>query len=418
MLQGMDDLATRITLVYFDAGGGHRAAARALQRVIHQQQRPWSVRLVNLFEAIDPKLRFQRALGCAPEEFYNRRLARGWTYGMSQELRLLQLLIRVAHRPLLRALQQHWRATRPQLVLSLIPNFNRCLHESLASTLPGVPFATLLTDIADTPPNFWIERGQAQQLIVGSAKAHQQARDAGHADGMISRVSGMLLHPDFYAPSPSSAERVEALRALGLDPALPVGVVSFGGQGSMQMLRIARALPEEQLILLCGRNDVLRQRLERSPSAGRRQVALGYTEQMAALLRLGDYFIGKPGPGSISEALHCGLPVLSFDGPSVMPQERYNAQWLREEGLGVLVRSVAEIRDGLDLLLAELPQFRQRVARLDNRAVFEVPDILERILQEAPRQAGCPALAGLPPLAAPALDRSLPLANRLQVKRP
>jgi UDP-N-acetylglucosamine:LPS N-acetylglucosamine transferase len=169
---------------------------------------------------------------------------------------------------------------------------------------------------------------------------------------------------------------------------------------------------------LCGRNEELRQRLERKPSTERRQVALGYTEQMASVLHLGDYFIGKPGPGSLSEALHCGLPVLSFDGPSVMPQERYNAQWLREEGLGVLIRSVAEIRDGLDLLLAELPQFRQRVARLDNRAVFEVPDILERILQEAARPVGQPQLAGLVLPKASPVRQPLPLSDRLQVKRP
>lgn len=30
-----------ITLIYFNAGGGHRAAATALATVIGQQQRPW-----------------------------------------------------------------------------------------------------------------------------------------------------------------------------------------------------------------------------------------------------------------------------------------------------------------------------------------------------------------------------------------
>lgn len=414
----MDDMAQRITLVYFDAGGGHRAAARALQQVFKQQQRPWSVRLVNLFEAIDPQHRFQRMLGCAPEDFYNRRLARGWTFGMSQELRLLQLLIRVAHQPLVRALQQHWRATRPQLVLSLIPNFNRCLYESLTATLPDVPFATLLTDIADTPPHFWIERGQPQQqLIVGSTRAHEQARAAGYGDAQIARVSGMLLHPDFYSPAPSAAQREQDLRALGLDPRRPVGIVGFGGQGSMQMLRIARALPDEQLILLCGRNELLRLRLERAQTGGRRQLALGYTEQMASLLRLGDYFIGKPGPGSLSEALHCGLPVISFDGPSVMPQERYNAQWLRDEGLGLVLRSVAEIREGVDALHQQLPALRTRVERLDNRAIFEVPDLIERLLQGAARSRPTSSAASPAPFVSPLPPRSAPLSNSMQVKR-
>ena len=64
------------------------------------------------------------------------------------------------------------------MVVSLIPNFNRALCESLASTLPGVPYVTLLTDLADHPPNFWIEKDQAQHFICGSTRAVQQARAA------------------------------------------------------------------------------------------------------------------------------------------------------------------------------------------------------------------------------------------------
>ncbi len=39
-----------IDLVYFNAGGGHRAAATALDTVIREQGRPWQVRPVNFME--------------------------------------------------------------------------------------------------------------------------------------------------------------------------------------------------------------------------------------------------------------------------------------------------------------------------------------------------------------------------------
>ena len=114
-----------IDLVYFNAGGGHRAAALALQEVIALQRRPWTVRLVNLAEVLDAKGTFRRVTGMAPEDLYNRRLARGWTLGLAQELKLLQGLIRLGHSAMLRPLQQHWLATEPDLVVSLVPNFNR-----------------------------------------------------------------------------------------------------------------------------------------------------------------------------------------------------------------------------------------------------------------------------------------------------
>ena len=39
----------------------------------------------NLFEVLDPSGQFRRFTGKAPEDWYNQRLARGWTIGMAQE---------------------------------------------------------------------------------------------------------------------------------------------------------------------------------------------------------------------------------------------------------------------------------------------------------------------------------------------
>ena len=99
---------------------------------------------------------------------------------------------------------------------------------------------TILTDLADYPPHFWIER-QEQYLICGSAKAVEQARALGHPDGRRShRASGMILNPRFYQIPPLSAEVARrSARRLGFDPARPVGLVMFGGEGSAVMLEIA-----------------------------------------------------------------------------------------------------------------------------------------------------------------------------------
>jgi UDP-N-acetylglucosamine:LPS N-acetylglucosamine transferase len=372
-----------VDLVYFDAGGGHRAAALALQQVIREQERPWRVRLVHLGEALDPQARLRGAAGFVPETYYNRRLQLGWTFGLGQELRLLQCAIRLAHETMLRRLARHWDATAPDLVVSLVPNFNRALYESLAAARPGVPCATVMTDLADHPPHFWIEPGQEQTIVCATGRAVEQARAAGRAERHIVRTSGMILRPSFYRRI--EHDRAADRRALGLDPARPTAVVMFGGHGSAQMLRIARTLDRVQLLLLCGRNERLAQRLHML-RRGAPHAALGHVDDVARALSLGDFMIGKPGPGSLSEALHLGLPVITFLNASTLPQERFNAQWLHDQQLGLVVDSPRRLGLAVAGMLHRLDDFRASAARLDNRAVFEVPDILARLLDGAPPQ--------------------------------
>src|SRR5262249_46057663 len=156
-----------------------------------------------------------------------------------------------------------WSQSKPDLVVSVIPNFARALYQSLRAVHPKTPLVTIITDIADYPPHFWIEPDQEQYWITGSNKALQQAQSMGYSGDRVFRVSGMVLHPRFYEPL--MLDRAAERHRLGLDSDRPTGLILFGGQGSevIQLLleRLAQNNCSAQFIVICGNNAALRQRL-------------------------------------------------------------------------------------------------------------------------------------------------------------
>ena len=375
----------RIEFGFFDAGGGHRAAATALQMAIQSQQRPWDVQLTNLQELLDPLDFIKRYGGIRIQDVYNTMLRKGWTLGSPQLLRVLQATVRLYHGPTVKLLTQYWREARPDMVISFVPHFNRAMGESLRQAFPGRPFVTVLTDIADYPPRFWIER-QEQYLICGSDRAVEQARSLGHSEDRIFRASGMILHPRFY-DSPVD-DRAAGRARLGLRADLPTALILFGGHGSNVMLEIAERLDRSnldvQLIFVCGKNEklanALRARKWRVPS-----FVEGFTKRVNEYMHLADFFIGKPGPGSVSEALAMKLPVIVECNAWTLPQERYNATWVVEKQVGVVLPSFAKIEEAVAQMIepSALVRYRANASALDNRAVFEIPGILERIFERS-----------------------------------
>jgi UDP-N-acetylglucosamine:LPS N-acetylglucosamine transferase len=375
----------RIEFCFFDAGGGHRAAATALQMAIQSQKRPWEIQLTNLQELLDPLDIVRKYAGIRIQDTYNAMLRNGWTLGSTQLMRLLQVVIRIYHRPTVRFLEGHWKESQPDLVVSFVPHFNRALQESLERALPGRPFVTVLTDLADYPPHFWIER-KPQFFVCGSDKAVQQAHELGHPDEEIFRASGMILHPRFYEPP--VADPLAERERLGLRRDLPTGLVLFGGHGSHVMCDIAKALNrsklELQLILICGKNEELVTELKalewRIP-----HFIEGFTTKVNDYMQLSDFFIGKPGPGSVSEALAMHLPVIVECNAWTLPQERYNTVYVQEKEVGVVLHHFTQIEGAVAKLIepATLARYRANTMKLKNRAVFEVADILSTILQNS-----------------------------------
>jgi Glycosyltransferase family 28 C-terminal domain len=379
-----------IEFCFFDAGGGHRAAATALEMSIRAQGLPWDVRLTNLQELLDELDILKKHAGIRIQDFYNTMLRTGWTLGSTQLMRVLQLVIRGYHRSTVRLLERHWKETQPGMVVSFVPHFNRALYESFHHAYPERPFVTVLTDVADFPEHFWIEREQQQYFVCGSKRAVAQAHEHGYADDRIFRASGMILHPRFYeAPV---EDRIGERKRLGLRSDLPTGLVLFGGHGSKAILEIAERLDrsplELQLIVICGKNDklaaALRARKFRFPI-----FVEGFTTRVNYYMQLADFFIGKPGPGSLSEALAMRLPVIVERNAWTLPQERYNADWVLENEVGVVLHSFRDIEKAVAQIIepAALARHRGNTAAMKNQAVFEIPVFLNKILEQSRAEA-------------------------------
>jgi hypothetical protein len=375
----------KVHVVFHDGGGGHRNAAVALQTVISQQQRDWQLELIQFQDLTDRLDVLRKLTGIRIQQQYNIMLQNGWTLGSTQLLRVLQTIIRLFHRPLVNLLEKFWREKPADLLISVIPHFNRQICESWTKVYPGRPFVTIITDLADFPPRFWIEPVKEQYVIAGTEKAADQARAMGHDDAHVYLTSGMILRPDFYVQDDS--DPIALRREMGLREGLATAIVLFGGHGSKVMYDITEELDATglplQLILICGRNDELADKLRAHPWKLPVYI-VGFTKEVHKLMRAADFLIGKPGPGSIAEAMVRKLPVLIECNAWTLPQERYNAEWVKENGVGIVLKSFENVAEGVKRMLepATLAEFRKNVAAQQNRAVFEIPEILAKLLGE------------------------------------
>ena len=376
-----------VLLFTIDAGGGHRAAARALVAAAEETQSPVRFRVENFQEVLLPLDLLRRTTGVSLETAYNLILKHRASALMVPLLRVMHGAIRVRRRTLVRTLAD-WlrREARPDAVVSVFPNFNGVLQDAVREAIPGVPLVVVLTDLADFPPRFWIEPG-LDRVVVGTAEAAEQAVALGVKPASVSRVSGMILHPRFYANGgPGVRQRVRA--ELGLEPGDFTVTLLFGGKGSPELAPLAERLLDGdralRVIAVCGDNPPLYDRLAPLDSrSGGRLRRFGFTDRVAELLAASDLLVTKPGPGSLSEAFHLRVPAVVTRNVHTIPQERFNTELVAKRGLGLVVSSWREIPGAVARLRGEpgrLDAMRASLAALPpNRAVYEVLEVIASV---------------------------------------
>lgn len=390
------DTTKSINIITGQGGNGHYATYHAIRAVAEQQQLLWQFQVTDMDDIITEltqKNQIKNAyemFGFSGHDLYNMMLKSGWTWLWPLKMRLNKYLVKLNYEVGVQFFEQHWRKQQPDIVVSAMPLYNKGLCEALQRAKQGTPYVTVLADFADCPPAFWIEPESNNYIVCATEKAVQQARALGVKEERIIQSSGMVIHPRFYqqqgdnASNDKSVGRIQRER-LGLDPHCLTGIVMFGGNGSKVMLQIAKRLEafgeKLQLIFLCGRNEELASALRNSKSTQKRLVTT-FTEDVPYYMHLADFFIGKPGSSSLSEALVMKLPVITECNSSTLIHERYNAKWAEEKQVGLVLPNYRQIKNAVEQFLdpETFAGYRDNLAAIENRAVFEITEILQQIL--------------------------------------
>src|SRR5262245_47472291 len=198
-------------------------------------------------------------------------------------------------------------------------------------------------------------------------------------------VTGIPIDPVFAVVKDKREMRLKH----GLEPDKTTILVSTGGFGVGRVEDLCVCLSdlqhEAQVVVLCGRNEELKKRLDElvsNPAAGSRVTikSVGYTTLMDEFMTASDILLGKPGGLTTSEALAKGL-VFVIVNPIPGQEERKSAHLL-EEGVAIRCNNLPVLAYTVDQLLADTARFARMQANAQRLGrTHSARDVVNKLLE-------------------------------------
>jgi 1,2-diacylglycerol 3-beta-galactosyltransferase len=365
----------RVIFLMSDTGGGHRAAGRAIEAAL-QLRYPdeFETFYVDVFrEYTPPPMKY------APEIYpmwvKHSLKTYGWYFWFFDQV--MQLPLARNTLPMLIAEDRVKKMVadyQPDIIVVLHGAFSRFVVAARSKLKLDIPIITVITDLAK-PHVAWYHPGVDRCLVPCEAAFQRGLKLGVPAEKM--KLVGHPAHPKFALYQGSKRD---ARRELKWAPDVPAIMLLGGGEGMGVMDEIAlsinaRAL-DAQLAIVCGRNEVLRRKLQ-AVSWNQQTYVYGFVANMEIMMRAADVLITKAGPGTIAEAAISGLPLI-LSG-AIPFQESPNADFVVENHAGVYEPDPAGIAATLEAWLSPgndtLRQLAENVRQIAYpAATFDIAD--------------------------------------------
>ena len=370
---GAGDGRLSVLVLSAGVGGGHNAAARAVQAALETAGYRATTMdgLRQMSPAVDSALRWTYAaqLKHAPW-LYDATFRIFALPGLRSAVRFAAGVI--CGRRLLRIVED----VQPDLVVSTYPILTAALGYLRRRGKLRVPAAAIVSDYGVHP--MWVAPGIDQHLVVSSVSV-----PAVRSVGSPVQVVEPLVGPQFRAVP----ERGAARATLGLPADGFVALIVGGAWGIGDLEGAAeRALRAGVgAVIVCGHNESLRARLQRRYGDEPCVRVYGWTAELPRLMAASDCLIQNAGGLTCLEAIHVGLPILIY--AAIPGHGRLNAEMMERAGAAIWIRRPRQLEDRLREAATgavPLPPPRQELTRAVAPAVLETL----RVARTAPVPAG------------------------------
>jgi 1,2-diacylglycerol 3-beta-galactosyltransferase len=342
-----------ILFLFSDTGGGHRSATEAIIEALQLEfDDQITTQMVDIFLDIAP-----RPLNYLPKWYpYMVRFPEVWGVGykLSNGSLRARLIVESAYPYVRRSLHKLINRYPADMIVSVHPLANDPFLHALGRHHP--PFITVVTDLVTTHA-LWYHK-DVDLCLVPTEGARQRGLLANLKPEQL-QVVGLPVADRFCQPS---GDKSALRRQLSWPVEDLVVLLVGGGDGLGPLEKTALAIAEANmpisLVIITGRNVELKERLS-ARQWPMTTLIYGFVHEMPDFMRAADILVTKAGPGTISEALNAGLPMILY---SRLPgQEDGNVDYVISEGVGVWAPNskdiIAALREWIDH-----PEQRQQVS--------------------------------------------------------
>ncbi len=337
----MNQTGPHFVFLFSDTGGGHRSAAQAIIGALEQgYPGQFTVDMLDIFRDFAPPL-LERVVDIYPPLSRNPRLL-GQIFRLSDDPRRIRRILNLIWPYIRSSLDRLIAEHATDLFISVHPLINVPLGHALEKAGSHTPWLTVVTDLVSIHTTWFCP--QASLIVVPTQAAHQVGLQRGIAPERM-RIIGLPV-ADAFSQRDCDPREIRARLGWPLDD--PVILLMGGGEGSGKLEGIAAALDAAglaiTLVIIAGRNKALQQRLEgRSWKIPAR--LYGFVQAMPDFMHAANILISKAGPGTISEAVSAGLPVILFsrlDG-----SEDGNVHYIVDHGAGIWAPRTGQVVAGV-----------------------------------------------------------------------